>query len=171
MVVRRLTSAEYIYAIKDLTTLDMDSLRSVLPEDAVGGEGFANIGEVQFLQDASLERYLESARKIASHAIIGAGDITFFQDPGDTGLELSAIQKIQSIYRQYGFRSGAGEGGKPYGLDMFAEGFLAVWMHCHRQDLGRPDWDISNFAEELGVSPKFTSHLENSGHFYSHCNS
>ena len=162
VVVRRLTSAEYIYAIKDLTGLDMDSLRSVLPEDAVGGEGFANIGEVQFLQDASLERYLESARKIASHAIIGAGDLAFFQDPGDTGFELSAIRRIQSIYREHGFRSGAGEGAKPYGLEMFPKAFLVVWMHHYRQELDLPDWSMVQFAKYVGISPKFAAHMENS---------
>ena len=39
----------------------------------MGGEGFSNVGEVQFVQDATLERYLEAAKKVASHAIVGSG--------------------------------------------------------------------------------------------------
>ncbi|MCA9212171.1 MAG: DUF1587 domain-containing protein [Planctomycetales bacterium] len=50
VVMRRLTSAEYEYTIRDLTGLELD-LASTLIGDAVGGEGFANVGDVQFVQD------------------------------------------------------------------------------------------------------------------------
>src|SRR5947199_2855405 len=35
--------------------------------------------------------------------------LQFFIDPGKTGLELSAINRIRKIYRDYGFRTAAGE--------------------------------------------------------------
>jgi hypothetical protein len=35
--------------------------------DAVGGEGFTNAGNAQFMEDAALERYLEAAKTIANH--------------------------------------------------------------------------------------------------------
>ncbi len=62
VTVRRLTSAEYAYAIRDLTGIDIKTGVDA-SSDAVGGEGFANFGDVQFVQDASVERYLEAASR------------------------------------------------------------------------------------------------------------
>lgn len=80
MTVRRLTSGEYTYAIRDLTGLDL-KVGIDASSDSVGGEGFTNFGDVQFMQDASVERYLEAAKQVADHAIIGAGPCSFFPTP------------------------------------------------------------------------------------------
>ena len=53
VTVRRLTSGEYNYAIHDLTGYDLD-LGIDASNDSVGGEGFTNFGDVQFMQDANL---------------------------------------------------------------------------------------------------------------------
>ncbi|MDA7640104.1 DUF1587 domain-containing protein, partial [Opitutaceae bacterium] len=50
VALRRLTSAEYAYTVEDLTGLDLNLEKSFVGE-AVGGEGFSNVGEVQFMQD------------------------------------------------------------------------------------------------------------------------
>src|SRR5262249_50298160 len=47
VTVRRLTSAEFAYAIRDLTGVDIKTGVDA-SSDAVGGEGFANFGDVQF---------------------------------------------------------------------------------------------------------------------------
>jgi len=47
VVIRRLTSAEYGYAIQDLTGIDVDVERGFV-SDAVGGAGFTNTGIVGF---------------------------------------------------------------------------------------------------------------------------
>ena len=107
VTVRRLTSAEYAYSVRDLTGLDL-AFEGDGATDAVGGEGFANFGDVQFMADAGLERYLETARKIADHAVIGSGPIEFFEHPGKTGFELSGITRIQEIYKKFGFRTVSG---------------------------------------------------------------
>ena len=76
VTVRRLTSGEYNYAIHDLTGLDLD-LGIDASNDSVGGEGFTNFGDVQFMQDGNLQRYLEAAKSLADRAVIGAGPLTF----------------------------------------------------------------------------------------------
>ncbi len=65
VTVRRLTSGEYDYAIQDLTGLDLDTGIDA-STDSVGGEGFSNFGDVQFMQDSNLQRYLEAAKLVAA---------------------------------------------------------------------------------------------------------
>ena len=131
VTVRRLTSGEYAYTVHDLTGLDLD-LGIDASTDSVGGEGFTNFGDVQFMQDASLERYLEAAKLIADHAVVGAGPIQFYFDPGKSGFEMSGINRIKDIYTKYGFRVASGEGGFSFGLDRYTKGIFAAWEYQHR---------------------------------------
>jgi hypothetical protein len=157
---RRLTSAEYAYSIQDLTGLDL-YLEKDFADEAVGGEGFSNVGSVQFMQDSNLERYLAAAKRVASHAIIGAGPLRFYEDPGLTGQELSAINRIRKIYRENGFRTGAGEGANAYGIEMYEKAFFVAWKFRHRKTLGLRGIDLADLAKEEGVSVVFAKSLWN----------
>jgi hypothetical protein len=157
-VIRRLTSAEYAYTIQDLTGLDLKLDRDFV-SDAVGGEGFTNAGSAQFIQDSTLQRYLEAAKKVAAHAVIGAGELQFFHDPGKTGLELSAINRILDIYRKHGFRTAAGEGAVPFGLDRYPKAFHAAWRYRHRGTLGFSHATLASLAAEEGLTPAFVEHV------------
>jgi hypothetical protein len=158
VVIRRLTSAEYGYAIHDLTGIDIEVERGFV-SDAVGGAGFTNTGIVQFTQDSTLERYLEAARHVADHAVIGTGPLTFFRDPGATGFELSAIDRILKIYRQHGFRTAAGEGGEAFGADLYPKAFLTAWRYRHREKLGQPDASLASLAKAAGISVRFAEYI------------
>ncbi len=158
VLLRRLTSAEYEYTIRDLTQLDL-KLRDRLAGDAVGGEGFTNQGQVQFLQDSTLEQYLQTAKAIASHAVIGAGPLAFYEVPGKTGMELSAITRIQNIYREHGFRTAAGEGGEAFGLDRYPKAFFAAWRYKHRAALGQKNATLKSLAEDEGFDARFVEHV------------
>ena len=157
ITVRRLTSGEYAYTIRDLTGLDLKF--DEFGTDSVGGEGFTNFGDVQFMADANLERYLEGAKKIADHAVIGAGPLQFFDDPGKSGFELSAISRINAIYRANGFRGNSGEGGKPYGLDRYTKAFYVAWLYKYRTALGEPKATLAAIAAREGVSTRFAQHI------------
>ncbi|MDZ4685368.1 MAG: DUF1592 domain-containing protein [Planctomycetaceae bacterium] len=159
VVLRRLTSAEYAYTIQDLTGLELHLERGFV-SDAVGGEGFTNTGSAQFMQDATLERYLEAAKAVADHAVIGAGPIDFFAHPGETGRELSAIRRIQQISRDHGFRTAAGEGAQPFGLDQYPRAFYVAWRCRHRAALGLgEEIDIPRLAREEGLSVRLCEHV------------
>jgi hypothetical protein len=158
VTVRRLTSGEYANTVHDLTGLEL-KLDGEFATDSVGGEGFTNYGDVQFMADANLERYLESAKKIADHAVIGAGPIGFFDDPGKSGFELSAISRIQEIYRANGFRSSSGEGGKPFGLDRYTKAFYVCWQYRYRNALGARNATLDSLAAREGVSARFAHHI------------
>lgn len=158
VVVRRLTSAEYGYAIRDLTGIDYNVEHGFVG-DAVGGAGFTNTGIVQFTQDSVLERYLEAARQVADHVVVGSGPLQFFRDPGATGFELSAIDRILRIYRTHGFRTAAGEGGEAFGLERYPDAFLTAWRYQHRERLGQPDATLSSLARAADVSPRFAEFI------------
>jgi hypothetical protein len=158
VTVRRLTSGEYGYSINDLTGLDLDFGRD-FANDSVGGEGFMNFGDVQFMQDASLERYLETAKIVADHAVIGAGPLTFYEQPDKTGFEMSAIARIKNIYATEGFRTVSGEGGHAFGLDKYRKAFFVAWEYQHRAALGSAKATISELAAKEGVSARFAQHI------------
>lgn len=158
VTVRRLTSGEYAYAIKDLTGLDLN-VGIDSSSDSVGGEGFTNFGDVQFMQDAMLERYLSAAKVIADHAVIGAGPLQFYSDPGRTGFEFSAIARIRDIYAASGFRTVSGEGGRPFGLDKYSRAFYVAWQYKHRAALGLAKVTLSELAARAGIAPRFAQHI------------
>jgi mono/diheme cytochrome c family protein len=158
VTVRRLTSGEYAYAVNDLTGLDFKFDRDFVP-DSVGGEGFTNFGDVQFLGDANLERYLSTAKYIANHAVIGAGPLTFFADPGKTGFELSALNRITKIYTTHGFRATGAEGALPYNLDKYNKAFYTAWRYQHRAALGTPTATLESIGAREGLTPRFVNHI------------
>ncbi len=158
VTVRRLTSAEYAYAIRDLTGVDV-KVGIDASSDSVGGEGFANFGDVQSVQDATVERYLEAARQVADHALIGSGPLAFYTDPGKTGLELSALNRIQELYASRGFRVVSGEGGRPFGFERYAKAFYVAWHFKHRRALGDPTATLRGLAAKEGITSRFAEHI------------
>ena len=158
VTVRRLTSAEYAYAVRDLTGIDL-TVGVDASSDSVGGEGFANFGDVQFVQDDSIERYLEAAKVVADHAVVGAGPLDFYGDAGKTGLELSALHRIDELYAAYGFRVVSGEGGFPFGLDRYGKAFYVAWYYKHRAALGDPSATLRGLAAKEGITGRFAEHV------------
>ena len=158
VTVRRLTTAEYAYAIRDLTGIDV-KVGIDASSDSVGGEGFANFGDVQFVQDESIERYLEAAKLVGDHAVIGAGPLEFYADPGKTGLELSALNRINELYAAKGFRVVSGEGGRPFGLERYGKAFFVAWYYKHRAALGDPGATIRGLAAKEGITGRFADHI------------
>ncbi|MEP6914290.1 MAG: DUF1587 domain-containing protein, partial [Acidobacteriota bacterium] len=158
VTVRRLTSAEYAYAIHDLTGIDVP-VGVDASSDSVGGEGFTNFGDVQFMEDTSVERYLEGAKAVADHAILGAGPLEFYADAGKTGLELSALNRIDDLYASKGFRVVSGEGGGPFGLERYGKAFYIAWYYKHRAALGDPGATLRGLAAQEGITGRFAEHI------------
>ena len=158
VTVRRLTSGEYAYTVHDLTGLDLD-LGIDASSDSVGGEGFTNFGDVQFMQDVNLEHYLEAAKIVADHAVIGAGPLEFYHDPGKTGFEMAAINHIKEIYAKYGFRTVSGEGGFAFGQEKYGKAFYAAWRYRYRAQLGEPKIALDDLAAREGITPRFAQHI------------
>ena len=67
--VRRLTSAEYINAIRDLLALEVDEEWLLFPADDVDEQGFSTNADVLSVSPALFERYLVAANRISRLAV------------------------------------------------------------------------------------------------------
>lgn len=158
VTMRRLTSGEYNYTVQDLTGINLDTGIGA-SSDAAGGEGFTNFGDVQFMQDSNVEHYLAAAKRVADYAVIGSGPLSFFADPGKTGFEMSAINRVRDLHTKYGFRTVSGEGGIPYGLEKYGQAFYAAWAFAHRAKLGEPQVTLKELAVREGLTTRFVEHI------------
>jgi hypothetical protein len=69
------------------------------------------------------------------------------------------MHRIQEIYRQHGFRTAAGEGGQPFGLDRYPQAFYAAWRYCHRERLGLGEKSLALLAAEEGIDGRFAQYI------------
>ena len=67
--VRRLTTAEYANAVRDLLALDVDERWLLFPADDVDPQGFDTNGDVLSVSPALFERYLAAANRISRLAV------------------------------------------------------------------------------------------------------
>jgi len=91
--------------------------------------------------------------------VTGAGPLMFFDDPGKSGFEVSASSRIIEIYRKYGFRANSGEGGKPYGMELYTQAFYVCWQFQHRDALGLKGATLESLAAKEGSSERFAKHI------------
>ena len=110
-------------------------------------------------EDTSIERYLEAAKQVADHAVVGAGPLEFYADAGKTGLELSALSRINDLYATKGVRVVSGEGGRPFGLDRYGKALFVAWYYKHRVALGDPAATIRGLAAKEGITGRFAEHI------------
>jgi hypothetical protein len=100
VVVRRLNNVEYNNAVLDLTGIDLQPARQ-FPPDSVSGEGFANTGDSLVMSPALLEKYIDAAREIASHAVLLRHGFRF--SPTKTRQEWvnELLKPIRDIHERY----------------------------------------------------------------------
>ena len=111
------------------------------------------------VQDTAVEHYLEAAKQIADHAVIGSGPLAFYTDAGESGLELSALDRINQLYATKGFRVVSGEGGRPFGFERYAKAFYVAWHYKHRAALGDPAATVRGLAAKEGITGRFAEHI------------
>ena len=68
-VMRRLTQAEYVNAIRDLLAVEVDARSLLFPADDLDQHGFDSNGGVLSVSPALMERYLAAARRISRLAV------------------------------------------------------------------------------------------------------
>ena len=149
VTLRRLTNAEYDATVRDLTGIDFGLARDFEP-DGGGGEGFANTGDVLFVNPGQFDRYLSAARRIADHAAIlpGTGIVFRPERVGSRGPEPLRDQAQQAIYVWY--QKAAGPHVPADGTDLReADYMLACWKYAHREVTGAGSLD--ELADAAGL--------------------
>lgn len=77
VVLRRLSNAEYTYALRDLTGVaTLDPARE-FPVDGSAGEGFTNVGAALVMSPGLLSKYLDAGKDVAQHAVLLPDGIAF----------------------------------------------------------------------------------------------
>ena len=154
IVLRRLTNAEYDYAVEDLTGVKIaPSWR--LPRNETAGEGFDNVASALGVRSSALvEKYLEAAEDVAGHA---------FMLPS-RGLVFSRLTSEQSSRPQRAheacvelkafYDTIAAE--IPKRADL-ARALVAAWQFRHREQFGGAD--LADFARQQEVDPRYADWL------------
>lgn len=142
VLTRRLSNAEYNNAIRDLTGQDLRPAKE-FPVDPSNSAGFDNSGESLAMSPALLNKYLQAAREVSTHAVFGMKGISFAPHPmlAETDREKYTIQAIVKFYDS-----------QPTD---FADYFQAAWRYKHRAALGKESASLDDFAREAKLSPKY----------------
>ncbi|MBL8233258.1 MAG: DUF1587 domain-containing protein, partial [Bryobacterales bacterium] len=142
VLARRLSNAEYNNSVRDLTGVDIRPARE-FPIDPSNAAGFDNSGESLSMSPALLNKYLQAAREVSSHLVLGANGIRFAMHPVlvETDREKYTIQRIVDFYDR-----------QPTD---YTDYFLAAWRYKHRAELSRADATLASLAEESRISPKY----------------
>jgi hypothetical protein len=140
VVVRRLSNAEYNRTIRDLTGVDLEPARD-FPADGAAGEGFTNSGDALVMSPTLLNKYLNAAKEIASHAVLVPDGFRF--SPAKTQRDWSdeGVAALRKFYAPYG-----PEGKLP------VRPYLAAAIRC-REDLAAGKFEVAAARENL--SPRY----------------
>ena len=101
VVLRRLSNMEYTYTIRDLTGVPLLDPAKEFPVDGAAGEGFTNAGAALVMSPALLTKYLDAAKKIASHSVLTPEGIHFSAGDSSRDWTDEALAKIRAIYAKH----------------------------------------------------------------------
>ena len=142
---RRLTNAEYNYAIRDLTGVDIRPADS-FPIDPASGEGFSNTGEALVMSPSLFKKYYAAAQHVADHVLLTPTDMEFAPYPVVTFADQTKLTE-QAILRFYQQRK----------VD-YANYLTAAWLYRHRP-ADRMAVSVEDWASEQQLSPKYLRKL------------
>lgn len=166
VVIPRLNHYEYDYVMRDLTGVELE-IGQYLTADSAAGEGFLNVGAAQNMTTGQFESFLGAAKKVVNHArIIPGADIqwsdnpyppatslediaTYFKDAWEAWHNQVQDSLISTHERQIRRQIG----------DIKIAYLEAAWQYRYRSELGLPDADYREIADNYEV-PLFHSSLE-----------
>ena len=140
VTLRRLSNSEYDNAVRDLTGIDMRPTQArEFPPDAVGGEGFANVGEAMPVTPVLVERYLQAARDVAARAVLLPTGFRFSKSPDRPEWTAEVEKALRAFHARY-----SGPGGAP----PLEQHLAATLRHRERLASGGPAALAAVAAEE-----------------------
>ena len=149
VTLRRLSNVEYDNVVRDLTGVDMRPTQArEFPPDAVGGEGFANVGEAMPVSPVLVERYLQAARDVAARAVLLPTGFRFSPSPDRPDWTGEAEKGLRSFHSSY-----SGPAGEP----PLERHLVATLRHRARLASGGPAALAAVAAEEQLHVPYLTA--------------
>lgn len=140
---RRLSNAEYDYTIRDLTGVDLQPTKE-FPADGAGGEGFTNAAEsLADMSPTLLNKYLLSAKEIASHAVLLPDGFRFSLTKTRRDWSNEKVAELRTFYAQFA----PADGRLPLGP------YLSATIR-HRAALGNAA-ALEEIATKEKLSPKY----------------
>jgi hypothetical protein len=98
---RRLSNAEYTYTVRDLTGLPALDPAREFPADGAAGEGFTNAAAALGMSPALLSKYLDAAKGVAAHAVLGPDGIRFSPHTTRQDWTNETLARIRGLYAKY----------------------------------------------------------------------
>jgi hypothetical protein len=140
VTLRRLSNVEYDNAVRDLTGVDIRPTQArEFPPDAVGGEGFANVGEAMPMTPVLVERYLQAARDVAARAVLLPTGFRFAGSPDRPEWTAEAEKALREFHSRC-----SGPAGEP----PLEQHLAATLRHRERLASGGPATLAAVAAEE-----------------------
>lgn len=139
---RRLSNAEYNYAIQDLTGQDLRPTAD-FPVDPANAAGFDNSGEALTMSPALLSKYLGAAKSVADHLVFLPDGIRFAPHPMVvySDRDKYAVHRIVDFYQS-----------RPTDP---ADYFFAAWLDRYRTELQLTHESPAQLAAREGISVKY----------------
>lgn len=101
VLLRRLSHAEYTYALRDLTGVLGLSPAAEFPVDGAAGEGFTNTGQSLAMSPALLAKYLAAGKQVAAHAVLTPTGLRFSPSTFRRDWIEEELQAIRGLYARY----------------------------------------------------------------------
>jgi hypothetical protein len=166
VVLRRLSNAEYTYAVRDLTGLaSLDPARE-FPVDGSAGEGFTNVGSALAMSPGLLAKYLDAAKEVAQHAVPLADGIAFSAKTTKRDWTNEKLAAIKAFYARYS-GTAKGESRLVQGIKVDVTGGegrlpLARYLTAtlmYREDLRTGTKSVAQLAAHLDLNAKYLGQL------------
>lgn len=164
-VLRRLNNAEYTYAIRDLTGLELLAPAAEFPIDGAAGEGFTNAAAALAMSPALVAKYFDAAKRTAEHAVLLPEGLRFSPSTTRRDWTEEALAEIRSLYDRYSDPQGATQVNlQGIVLDTNGGGRLPVERYlaallAEREALESGRRRPAEVACDRGLSPKYAELL------------
>src|SRR5262249_20962460 len=130
------------YHVRDRTGVDIRPTRE-FPVDPANEAGFDNSGESLSMSPALVKKYLAAARLVADHVVLKPEGFVFAPHPvvTDPDRDKYCVSRIMDFYARHR-------------VD-YADYVFAAWKYRHRASLGLAEVELSRFASDAKLSPKY----------------
>lgn len=104
---RRLSNVEYTWTLRDLTGVASLDPAHEFPADGAAGEGFTNASAALVMSPSLLQKYLDAAKSVASHAVLLPDGIEWSEHTSPRDWTEEKLAAIRSFYAQHSEAGGA----------------------------------------------------------------